>query len=117
VLATDWSADAVAFARRNVRRSRAPVEVELCSWTEPEPILSRARWGLVLAADVLYEQRDADMLLELLPRLVGERGSVWIADPDRAPARGFLRAAADHFTVETAGSAVDRVLVHRLLPR
>jgi predicted nicotinamide N-methyase len=117
VLATDWSAEAVAFARRNVRRSRAPVEVELCSWTEPELIESRAPWGLVLAADVLYDERDADILLELLPRLVGERGSAWIADPDREPARGFLEAAAERFAVETTGTDVERVLIHRLRPR
>ena len=66
VLATDWSADAVAFAKRNARRSRAPIEVELASWTEPHLLESRAPWGLVLAADVLYEQRNADLLLRLL---------------------------------------------------
>ena len=116
-LATDWSADAVAFAARNARRSSARVETSVCSWTEPGPIESRAPWALVLAADVLYEQRDAELLAELLPRLVGERGSAWIADPGREPAQNFLDAAADRFEIHTAGTKTDRVLIHRLRPR
>jgi predicted nicotinamide N-methyase len=117
VLATDWSADALTFAGRNARRSSSPVELELCSWTEPRLIESRAPWGLLLCADVLYEERDADILLDLLPRLVGEHGSTWIADPGRAPARAFLEAAAEHFTVDTTSTDVERVLIHRLRPR
>lgn len=116
VLATDWSADAVAFAERNARRSRAPVETAVCSWVEPEPFESQAPWSLVLAADVLYEQRAADHLAELLPRLVGARGSALIADPTREPATRFLEAAAERFEIETATTDFDRVLVHRLRP-
>lgn len=114
VLATDWSADAVAFAKRNAHRSRAPVETAVCSWIEPEPFESRAPWSLVLAADVLYEQRDADLLAELLPRLVGRRGSVWIADPKREPAERFLDAVAERFEIQTTTTDFDRVLLHRL---
>jgi predicted nicotinamide N-methyase len=116
-LAIDWSAEAVAFAKRNARRSRAPVEFAVCSWAEPELIESRAPWGLVLAADVLYEERDADLLLDLMPRLVARRGTALIADPDRAPGRRFLEAAAERFTIETLSTEVDRVRIHRLRPR
>ncbi|MGI8805786.1 MAG: class I SAM-dependent methyltransferase [Thermoleophilaceae bacterium] len=116
VLATDWSADAVAFAERNARRSRAPVETAVCSWAEPDPIESRAPWSLVLAADVLYEQQAADHLAALLPRLVGTHGSAWIADPAREPATRFLEAAAERFEIETATTDFDRVLLHRLRP-
>jgi predicted nicotinamide N-methyase len=116
VLAVDWSADAVAFAKRNARRSRAPVEAAVSSWAEPETIVSRGPWGLVLAADVLYEREYAEQLAELLPRLVGERGAAWIADPSREPAQAFLEASAERFEVHSTGTDIDRVLIHRLKP-
>lgn len=116
VLATDWSEDALAFAARNARRNRAWIETALCSWAEPDQLVSRAPWDLVLAADVLYEQRTAGVLAALLPRLV-ERGKVWIADPRRDPARPFLEAASERFEVETAATDTHRVLIHRLRPR
>lgn len=114
VLATDWSADALTFASRNARRSRATIQTELCSWTEPESMVAWAPWGLVLAADVLYEQRNAELLLDLLPRLIDGRGMAWIADPDRVPARRFLEEAAERFEIDTAEAADERVLLHRL---
>lgn len=116
-LATDWSADSLAFAARNARRNRATLETALCSWTKPDPIVARAPWGLVLASDVLYEDRDAQLLLELLPRLAGETGEVWIADPDRAPARDFIEGAAANFRIETSRADAPGVLLHRLRPR
>lgn len=117
VLATDWSEDALAFAARNARRNRAWIETALCSWTEPDQVVSRAPWDLVLAADVLYEQPTAGLLAELLPRLVARRGTAWIADPSRDPTRPFLEAAAERFEVQTVTTEIDRVLIHRLRPR
>src|SRR3954452_21620155 len=55
VLATDWSPDAVAMTARNAERNGLAVETLRCSWTEPEPLLARAPWDVVLASDVLYE--------------------------------------------------------------
>lgn len=90
VLATDWSAEAIAMTTRNAERNGAALETLVCSWTEPEPLLARAPWDLVLASDVLYEPRNGDVLLELLPRLGAD---VWLADPGRPPAAPFLDAA------------------------
>jgi predicted nicotinamide N-methyase len=100
VLASDWSPDAVALAARNAALNDAPVETLLCSWTAPGPLVARGPWALVLASDVLYEARNGEALLPLLPRLVGERGEVWLADPGRPPAGGFLAAAEEVFAVE-----------------
>ena len=86
VLATDWSAEAVAMTAANAERNDAAVETLVCSWTAPEPLLARAPWDLVLASDVLYEARNGDVLLELLPRL-GRRG---LARRPRPPAGGPL---------------------------
>ncbi len=117
VLATDWSVDAMAFVARNARRNRAWVETAVCSWTEPDLIESRAPWDLVLAADVLYEQRATELITELVPRLVGTHGSAWIADPSRDHAQVFLDALADRFEIETSPTATQRVVIHRLRPR
>ena len=78
--------------------------------------MERAPWDLVLGSDLLYERRNCELLLELLPRLVDERGQVLIADPGRAAAEGFLtRAAAEGWAVRTtAGPRSPRVSIHRL---
>ena len=100
VLATDWSPDAIDAAALNAERNDAPLETLVCSWMEPEPLLERGLWSLVLAADVLYETRNAHALLDLLPRLLAPGGEAWIADPGRPPALPFFRDAAARFEVE-----------------
>ena len=63
------------------------VETALVSWSEPETVVDRAPWDLVLGADLLYEQRNVDQLLSLLPRLGGE---ILIAEPGRPAAGRFF---------------------------
>ena len=72
--------------------------------------------ALVIASDVLYEPRNVDLLLDLLPRLVDKRGRILIADPGRSPAGGLPRAAAaGRWRVRTTSSArFPRVRLHRL---
>jgi predicted nicotinamide N-methyase len=112
VLATDWSEEAVAMTAENAERNGAEIETLVCSWTEPEPLLAGAPWDLVLASDVLYERRNADLLLDLLPRLGDD---VWLADPGRPPAAAFLEAARQRWDVgstrvpELANGAVHRL--------
>src|SRR3954469_22283828 len=90
VLATDWAPDGVAMAARNAERNGAALETMICDWARPARLLSRGPWDLVLAADVLYERRNAETLAELLPRLVGARGEILLADPGRVAAEVFL---------------------------
>ena len=97
VLATDWSPDAVAMTATNAERNEVEIETLACSWTDPAPLLARAPWDLVLASDVLYEARNVDVLLDLLPRLGPE---VWLTDPGGVPAERFLEAARDEWQVE-----------------
>jgi predicted nicotinamide N-methyase len=96
-LASDWSEDAVAFAARNAQLNRAPLETLLCSWAAPQPLVDGAPFDLVLASDVLYERRNVDPLLELLPRLSRE---VLLADPGRPALREFLDGAAAQWQLE-----------------
>jgi predicted nicotinamide N-methyase len=113
VLATDWSPAAVAMTRANAERNGAHLETLVCSWTAPGPLVERAPWDLVLASDVLYEARNVDVLLGLLP-LLGR--DVWLADPGRPPAARFLAEAASEWDIISrpipglSGGAVHRLL-------
>ena len=114
MLATDWSAEAVEITAANAERNGAELDTLVCSWTEPEPLLASAPWDLVLASDVLYERRNADLLLELLPRLTGE---VWLADPGRPPAAPSSRRRPHSWEItSTRAPELVNGAVHRLPP-
>jgi predicted nicotinamide N-methyase len=97
---------------RNAERSGARLETLVCDWARPEPLLERAPWDLVLAADVLYERRNVDTLGELLPRLVDTRGEILLADPGRVTAEAFLERAVERFELRTTSHGP--VMIHRL---
>jgi predicted nicotinamide N-methyase len=116
VLATDWSPDAVRTTAANAALNEVALETEQVAWAAPDAIVERAPWAYVIASDVLYEPRNVDALLELLPRLVDKKGRVLIADPGRNPAEAFIeRAAAGRWHVRTTRSGRSpRVRIHRL---
>jgi predicted nicotinamide N-methyase len=115
VLATDRSADALAFAAVNAEQNGVSVTTAVCSWDEPDALVERGPFGLVLAADVLYGQRNVDELTPLLPRLVADDGAVWIADPDRPLTGEFLAAARTAWrSVETTATRLPKIRIHRL---
>ena len=91
VHATDWSGDAVALTLDNARRNDVVVDGTPGDWFRPETLPS-GPFDLVLAADVLYERRNAEALAALLPTLAPR---AWVADPGRAFAAGFLDAVAE----------------------
>ena len=102
VLAIDWAEDAVALLRDNAARNGIVLRAERVRWDEPGRCSSGAPWDLVLGADLLYEERNADLLLELLPRLGGD---VLLADPGRPFAAAFLA----HWDVEEVADRVYRL--------
>jgi predicted nicotinamide N-methyase len=112
VLASDWSAAAIELVERNAAGAGAGLETMVCDWSHPAALLERAPWQLVLAADVLYERRNVGILLDLLPRLIDQRGEILLADPGRAPAEAFLEAAEPVFTRRSTSDG--RVSVHRM---
>ena len=116
VLATDWSPDAVRVTAANAALNGVELETAEVAWADPGPIVERGPWRYVIASDVLYEPRNVDQLLELLPRLVDRKGRILIADPGRRPAEDFLeRAAAGRWHVRTTSSSRSpRVQIHRL---
>lgn len=109
VLATDGSDEAAALAARNARANGVSIETATIRWEEPDELLRRAPFDLVLAADLLYERANVALLLSLLPRLGSE---AWLADPGRPAADAFLAQARRHWQVESRGRGV--VQIHRL---
>ena len=78
-------------------------------------------FDLVIAADVLYERKNAAALADLVPKLLASSGEAIIADPrrDEAPVffeemeeQGFKDVAVET-TVEHSSRKV-KVLLHRL---
>jgi predicted nicotinamide N-methyase len=111
VLATDWSPDAVEVAAANAGRNGAPLETALAAWGEASSVvLVRAPWDLVVGADLLYERRNVDQLIQLLPRLGSE---VLLAEPGRPFESTFLERAGETWRIESE-PAGGRVRIHRL---
>jgi predicted nicotinamide N-methyase len=86
VTATDWAEDAIELLRANAARNGLGLVAEVRDWRLPWP----DRFDLALAADVLYEQRNVepvlDRLHELAPQaLVGLAGRPYESE--------FVRAA------------------------
>jgi predicted nicotinamide N-methyase len=80
-LATDYYADALRFAAANAARNGlAPLRTLLLDWRHPPP---GERWDLLVAADVVYEQRNAEALAALLPVVLADGGRMLLADPGR----------------------------------
>jgi predicted nicotinamide N-methyase len=63
--ATDWAADAVELLQENAVRNGLVLRAEVRDWREPWP----ERFDIALAADVLYERRNVEPLLERLHEL------------------------------------------------
>ncbi len=115
VTATDWAPDSIALLERNAARNGLTVEGLCVDWTAPEAIVARAPWQLVLASDVLYEARNGAALLPLLPRLIDERGAIWLADPGRREAGPFLDRARERFMIETrTAKEIPQGAIHHL---
>ena len=121
VLATDHYEAALDFTAYNARANldQEP-EVSALDWREPD-VEGMGIFDLVLAADVLYERKNAAGLADLVPRLLASGGEAIFADPRRDEAPIFLEAierlgfedATEEITVEQPARRV-KVLLHRL---
>jgi predicted nicotinamide N-methyase len=115
VLAVDRSPEATTFAAVNAARNGVTLQTAVGAFDQPERLLAGAPWELVLAADVLYEQRNVPVLLWLLPRLVDVTGEVWLADPGRPMLARFLAGLdATGWRREQVAADPDTVIIHRL---
>lgn len=120
VTATDHYAAALDFARYNARANLGfEPETRLLDWHAPET-KGLGPFGLILAADVLYEPRNVPALAALIPTLLAPGGEILLADPHRKDAPIFLkkmqeggfRSWAEEHCVPSGERSVT-VLVHR----
>jgi len=109
VLATDACAEALTLVARNAHANDVRIETATVDWAEPDELVRRAPFDLVLAADVLYERASIPHLLALLPRLAPE---AWLADPGRPAGVAFLEQAGSRWSIDT--NVGEGVLIHRL---
>jgi predicted nicotinamide N-methyase len=121
ILATDHYEAALDFTTHNARTNLdLEPEVSILDWREPD-IAAIGKFDLVLAADVLYERKNAVALADLVPQLLAPGGEAIFADPRRDEAPVFLDAMVRHgfedatqeITVEQPARGV-KVLLHRL---
>jgi predicted nicotinamide N-methyase len=106
VLATDVCAEALTLVARNANVNDVRIETATVDWAEPDELVGRAPFDLVLAADVLYERASVPLLLSLLPRLAPE---AWLADPGRPAAGAFVEQAGRRWPVDTRVRDVVRI--------
>lgn len=98
-----WAADcfpeAVAFCRyntlRNVGRMPRTTVLDWRTATGQAACLALGQFDMLLAADVLYEERDIAPLLDLAPRALAPDGSFWLAEPGRRVSRAFVAGAQE----------------------
>ena len=107
MLATDWSPEAVDLVAVNASANGLSVTAAVLDWSAGASDVGL--FDLVVAADVLYEERNALPVLRLLHEAVAPGGQALIADPGRRHAAGFY----DH--AREAGWSLDLIAAD-LLP-
>jgi predicted nicotinamide N-methyase len=101
VTALDWAEDAVELLRRNALRNQLELTGVHADWRT-----FTGSCDLVLGADLLYEQRNAQALIELLPALTGR---VLLGEPGRPHAAEFFELAASSWEIEELPNRVYRL--------
>jgi predicted nicotinamide N-methyase len=110
VIATDGDIDALGLVERNAAANGVKLETAAVDWADPDELVERGPFDLVLGTDILYERPSVALLLELLPRLAPV---AWMADPGRPAADAFMEQASRRWSIETRVRGV--VQVHRIL--
>lgn len=94
----EWSGLALRAISYSARLNKLDnVRFHAGSWLD----LRNEQYRLVLGADVLYEERCAGELAELLPRILARDGIAVLADPHRPTADRFVREVSRWATVRT----------------
>lgn len=98
-LAIDYFTEALEFVKLNAAANQTTVETQWLDWRD---ITITQRFPVILAADVLYEQRNHLPVFHALQRLLDPQGRVYITDPQRPIAQKFLDLVRENgWTVET----------------
>lgn len=94
---TDYSGSALRLCTQNCEANAGTTPNSLVmNWRDSSAarqVTVAGRVPVVLAADVLYERRDIDPLLQLIPEILASGGVLWLAEPGRPVAAEFLLRA------------------------
>jgi predicted nicotinamide N-methyase len=101
VTAIDWAPDSVDLLARNAARNGLELTAVHADWRAYS-----GSFALVLAADLLYERRNVEPLLALLPRLAPE---VLLAEPGRPYAEEFFDRVRAGWGVDEIAARVYRL--------
>ena len=105
VVATDWASEAVDLAAANAVVNGLSVTSAVLDWGSGSRASVVGHFDLVIAADVLYEERNTLPLLALLAETVAPGGEALIADPGRRHAAVFFDGA------RATGWSIDQIVV------
>jgi predicted nicotinamide N-methyase len=98
VVAVDWASEAIDLLRENAARNGVELDAVRADWGSFE-----GSFDLVLGADLLYEERNGDALLEALPSLAPR---VLLAEPGRATAAAFFEEAGRRWEIAEVAERV-----------
>jgi predicted nicotinamide N-methyase len=97
LVVTDYAEESLQLAAYNISENGLPEAPAMqMNWRNPSREFRKLVGGgfpVVLAADVLYEQRDIEPLLELVEWIVAPDGLLWLAEPRRSSAERFVELA------------------------
>ena len=112
VLATDWSAEAIAFTERNAAANGATLETAVLSWSDARALALRGPWDLVIGSDLLYEKRNVALVLGVLDAVADH---AIIADPGRPASIEFEASAAALWDMRSeVDEGPPRIVLHEL---
>jgi len=101
VTAVDWAGEAVELLQANAARNGLELSAVHADWRS-----FCGSFDLVLAADLLYEARNVEALVALLPALAPE---VLLAEPGRPHAAAFFLGAERDWVREEIADRVYRL--------
>ncbi len=88
VVFTDLKEDAVRLAELNwMVNFKRPVATRILDWRNPP---EDVRFPVILAADVTYETRLFEPLIQTFRKLLLPEGEIWLSEPNRTVAQPFF---------------------------
>lgn len=92
VFSVDISPQACVYAYENIRLNGGTPRVIASDW---RAMPYRSQFDLIVASDVLYEQRWIEPILNCVKQLLKPNGKAWIADPCRRFWQEFKTTASE----------------------
>jgi len=93
VLFTDYEPLALEFTQINFQRNfKRRATVQYMDWRKP---LKDKSFDIILAADVLYEKRWLEPILNVIKECLKDSGIIFLAEPNRTIAKDFFKTIAN----------------------